>query len=107
MKFRVRYRRARVTVDGFKPLECRACSGEGRIELHHFHYEFTTAEVRKDPQLALLNSVWLCYKCHRIADHIRNLMKDPKRTLTVIKVLKSKGGLWQEMNTSALFAGSS
>lgn len=78
MKFRVRYRRARVTVEGFRPKNCAACGVRGRVELHHWKYAYTTAEVRKNPQLALKFTIPFCYKHHKIADYIRRILKDPE-----------------------------
>lgn len=90
-KFRVRYRRARVTVEGTRPNKCAACpvreDGLGRVELHHWKYAYSTAEVRKNPQLALENTIPLCYLCHRVADHIKNIMKDSERFHQVMTAL--------------------
>ena len=83
MKFRVRYRRARVTVEGDRPKYCAARhimkKGKVRIELHHWKYAYTTKEVRANPQLALENTIPFCYQCHRVADHIKNLLEDKVR----------------------------
>lgn len=87
MKFRVRYRRARVTVEGKKPHKCSACPARGRVELHHHTYKYTTAEVRKNPQLALENTIPFCYTCHRIADMFRKLAQDQARTRKVCDAL--------------------
>ncbi len=78
-KFRVRYRRARVTVEGPWEHYCKACGAHGRIELHHWKYAYTTKVVRQNPQLALENTIPFCYQCHKVADHIKNLVKDPER----------------------------
>jgi len=77
MKARVKYRRIRVTVEVPKNFrkKCDACGKTGKIDLHHLIYQFPTKEVRKNPQLALKNTVCLCYKHHRIADLIRKLIE--------------------------------
>lgn len=91
MKFRVRYRRARVTVEGEKPTTCKACQlGPNefcRIELHHWKYAYSTKEVRANPQFALENTIGLCYLCHRVADHIKNVLKDSERFHAVMAAL--------------------
>lgn len=92
MKFRVRYRRIRVTVQGERPVQCAACPRHlhkgWKIELHHYAYMYTTAEVRKNPQLALENTVPFCYHCHKLADAIKNLMKDPFKFHRVMAALE-------------------
>ena len=92
MKTRIRYRRARVTVDIDKPEKCEACGAGGRLECHHFIYAHKTTEVRKNPELATENTVWLCYKCHRLADMVRKLSADKQRTEAVIHKLMEKMG---------------
>jgi hypothetical protein len=79
VKFQVRYRRARVTVEGEKPEGCSACHASGRVELHHYHYAYTTKEVRENPQLAFENGLWLCFPCHMIADAIRKIVWNQDR----------------------------
>lgn len=80
MKFRVRYRRARVTVEGVRPKKCAACSAMGRIEMHHYFYAYKTKDVRKEPQLALDYTIPLCYQCHKIADMLRHMSRNLERT---------------------------
>ncbi len=87
MKFRVRYRRARVTVEGTRPKECAACKAEGRVELHHWRYDYLTKHVRSVPGLALDYTIPLCYQCHRIADAIRKTAQDPERFHQVMAAL--------------------
>jgi len=79
MKIKIRYRRARVTVevpDNFKR-KCEICGKEdGKISFHHYKYTYKTSEVRKNPQLALKNTIMLCYKHHRTADALRKVVDD-------------------------------
>jgi len=75
MKTRIKYRRSRVTVevpDNFKR-KCEICGKEGKIDFHHYMYTHPTKDVKKNPQLALMNTVLLCYKHHRIADALRKI----------------------------------
>lgn len=56
---------------------CEACGrlrGEGEIKWtsrHHFKYAYELNTVRKNPLLALENSVELCWSDHQIADSLR------------------------------------
>jgi hypothetical protein len=92
MKFRIQYRRARVTVTGTKKRRCEACGAIGRTEMHHYHYSYTTKEVRKDPQLAIENTIELCYLCHKMADMLRRQASDRLRTGMVCDALLKKIG---------------
>ena len=58
--------------DSFKR-KCEVCGKEGKIDFHHYKYAYKTSEVRKDPQLALENTIMLCYTHHKIADAMRIL----------------------------------
>ncbi len=86
-KFRVMYRKLRVTVEGVRPEVCAACRRKGRIELHHWKYAYSTSEVRLNPQLALDFTIGLCYQCHKIADYIRNILENRKRFNRVMVAL--------------------
>lgn len=81
-----------MTVQGERPGRCAACpakeDGLGRVELHHYAYEYTTAQVRANPQLALENTIWLCYCCHKVADYIRNILEDTERFNQVMVALR-------------------
>ena len=77
MKYRIMYRRARVSVDLKKANACKACPHKGRTEMHHYLYAYKTSEVRARPGLASDNTIELCYNCHRLADALRKIMKDP------------------------------
>lgn len=87
-RFRVKYRNARVWVAGRKLGMCMACGEKGRTEMHHWHYAYTTDEVRKDPQLANHHTIELCFKCHRTANMIKNLADDEPRTKKVSFALR-------------------
>ncbi|MHA1305339.1 MAG: hypothetical protein ACTSPI_16695 [Candidatus Heimdallarchaeaceae archaeon] len=78
MKIRIKYRRARVTVtvpDNFKRECCiEDCPNKhGKIDFHHYRYAYKTSEIRKNPQLALKNTILLCFHHHRIADAMRTI----------------------------------
>jgi hypothetical protein len=93
MKTRIRYRNARVSVELKKAGLCQACKAKGCTEMHHYFYAYSSSEVRAAPALALDNTIELCYKCHRIADALRKLLKDPSRSLAVVDsvMLKMRG----------------
>jgi len=87
---KIKYRKLTVEVEGERPKKCSICGKEfKKIDLHHFKYEFTTEQVRKNPQLALKNTIPVCYYDHRIADAIRKVMDNPERSKKIAKLLKS------------------
>ena len=67
---KVRYRRAVIVVPDAPPLNvrCECCGKQHKISTHHFVYLYTTKEVRANPNLALLNTVHVCFPCHRVAN---------------------------------------
>lgn len=74
---------------------CRRCKGEGikTTQLHHTKYAFETKTVKKNPVLALENTLELCFGCHPIADGFRGLLLSNPRgglrsTNRIIQVLK-------------------
>lgn len=71
MKIKVKYRRARFTVEAARPRTCQCCGKRRQMQLHHWRYAYKTSEVRKDKQLALDNTSWLCFRCHVLADAMR------------------------------------
>lgn len=89
-KIRITYRRARVMVEHVKLGYCQACRAVGRTEMHHWEYAYTTAEVRKNPQLALRRTVELCFKCHRIANALRIIEEGGLRSKMVAQVRGSQ-----------------
>jgi len=60
--------------------ECNSChrdksSGEIKVtQLHHTWYEFKLDTVKKNPLLALKNTLEVCFPCHNIADGFRNIL---------------------------------
>jgi len=54
---------------------CVCCGRQGYTQLHHFKYAYPVAEVRKNPELALKNTLELCFRCHKVADAIRQLQE--------------------------------
>jgi hypothetical protein len=54
---------------------CTCCGKKGWTARHHWKYEFSVKEVRKNPLLALKNTTELCYPtCHDVANAM-NLIK--------------------------------
>jgi len=96
-KSKIQYQTVTVTVVTDKPVrkgECEACRrkiGEGirTTQLHHYKYVYKPATVKKNPILALENTLELCYGCHPIADALRVLarVKDPYRIFDVYNAL--------------------
>jgi hypothetical protein len=91
MKIRVQYRRIRVTVEHDKLNVCQACDKEGRTELHHWLYAYSTDQVRASPQLALENTDEYCFLCHKVANAIRFLVENEKRA----RLVRGHGGAWR------------
>lgn len=82
-KQRVYYQRARVSFYYPIPIRagcciaCKRCKSRGEIkttQLHHTVYKYETKTVRKNPVLALENTLELCYGCHPMADGFRGLL---------------------------------
>ena len=87
---KIKYRRITVEVPRERPKKCAICGKEfKKIDLHHFRYEFTTKQVKENPELALKNTIPLCYYDHRIADAIRKVMDNPERSKKIADILKS------------------
>ena len=75
---KIQYRRITVQVSGDRPKVCPVCNHthtkKGKpltIQMHHTRYAYKTSEVRRNPLLALENTVPCCYTCHRILDACR------------------------------------
>lgn len=77
MKFTITYRKARIMVRGEKPNKCEICGKAGKIDGHHMKYAYKTSKVRKNPQLALENIIWLCFHCHMVGDAVRICVDNP------------------------------
>jgi hypothetical protein len=87
---RLKYRRATFTIECNKPTVCEACGGKGKIDLHHYKYEFKTSEIRKNKLLILKNTIWVCFPCHQVADGIRRTEEQPERTRKIMDCINSK-----------------
>ena len=82
---------------------CKVCGKskeKGEIkttQLHHWHYAYSVETVKKNPLLALDNTVEVCFGCHRIADWLRNsvITTRPENFYRVIDVAKSMP-LWMQ-----------
>lgn len=82
---RIKYRRATISVDVDKPKTCEGCKRTigkeiKKLDCHHWKYEFTTDEVRKNPKLVLKNTSWLCFTCHRLGDALRKVLADTNKS---------------------------
>ena len=59
--------------------------------LHHWYYAYQPETVRKNPVLALDNTIEVCYGCHQVADAIRALLyASPSRVAIVANCLKGE-----------------
>lgn len=59
--------------------------------LHHWWYAYQPETVRKNPILALDNTIEVCYGCHQVADAIRALLyASPSRVAMVANCLKGE-----------------
>ena len=59
--------------------------------LHHNWYAYQPETVRKNPILALDNTIEICYGCHQMADAIRALLyASPSRVARVANCLKGE-----------------
>ena len=83
-KWNITYHRVRILVPyprNIRKGECVVChrkKGEGIkvTQLHHTFYEFMVETVRKNPLLALKNTIEACFPCHQIADGFRNILDE-------------------------------
>jgi len=77
---------------------CKRCKSKGEIkvtQMHHTKYAFETKTVKKNPLLALENTLELCFGCHPVADGLRDiLLSNPRgglrsinRIIQVVKLL--------------------
>lgn len=76
---------------------CKQCKSKNEIKqtaLHHAKYAYQTETVKKNPVLALDNTMELCFFCHQIADGFRGILvtssggrKSVNRILQVAKLL--------------------
>lgn len=89
----VRYKTIRVKDDKEKPTICLCCGKKPKprgMHLHHTKYEYSTKEVKENPQLGFKNTIPLCYSCHRIANCLRILEENPQKTKKLIKLCNFK-----------------
>ena len=87
----VRYRNTNIRVDVDYQIRkhiCQCCGRTGKCDLHHWKYEFTTKEVKKNPELALKNTSELCFTCHNIANSMKHIYDADEKI--VIKLIKLK-----------------
>lgn len=72
-------------------ISCKRVKGEEIkvTQLHHTWYEFMLDTVRKNPLLALKNTLEVCFPCHQIADGFRNILDGTSmdRMMMVAKLL--------------------
>ncbi len=90
MKQSITYEKVKITVDYPVPIrkgQCDGCGKKAGVEIkntqkHHTVYKFTVATVKKNPILALENTIELGFCCHPIADGFRDfLLANPRGAL--------------------------
>jgi hypothetical protein len=87
----IRYRTITVKVSGEKPKTCSCCNKEVKprgLHAHHIRYAYTVDEVRKNHELAKENTIWLCYKFHRIANSYRIIEEHPKEIARIKQLIE-------------------
>jgi hypothetical protein len=47
-------------------------------QLHHWVYKYETETVKKNPLLALENTIEVCFGCHKICDWLRSATTETK-----------------------------
>ncbi len=89
---KVKYRRSVFTVSNkHKPERCAACGAMNcKLDMHHYAYVYTTAEVRKDHELAVENTIPLCFHCHMLADALRIIGANTDAADMVLMAIKER-----------------
>ena len=79
-KYTLKYRRYTVRLD-FNPRKskCDCCGRTGKLDFHHWIYEFETKEVKKNPILATKNGSTLCFVCHNLANSLKHLIDNKEK----------------------------
>ena len=81
-KYNVTYHRTQIRVPYPRNPRKGVCVSCGRqrgkeikmTALHHFFYAYSTKAVKKNPLLALKNTLEVCFPCHQIADGLRAIL---------------------------------
>lgn len=88
MVYRIRYKTYTATVSGTKPKKCQVCGKTPKLlQGHHTCYEYPVAQVRKNPDLAKQNVIWLCYHCHRIANALRVVFENKWKSDKLMEII--------------------
>lgn len=73
---------------------CQVCGksvakGEIKVtQIHHFKYAYRNETVKKNPLLALENTIEVCYGCHQILDGLRAILRmSPQRVVQAMQHL--------------------
>lgn len=86
-KWAVQYQRTTIMVPYPRNPRTGICEVCGRsikkkeiktTQLHHWIYKYETETVKKNPLLALENTIEVCFRCHKIADWIRAATTETK-----------------------------
>lgn len=79
-------------LEGEKPLVCQVCNKTiaKHLQAHHLTYAYSSDEVKKKPELAKENMIWVCYHCHRIANAIRIMFESPAQSARILTLIKSQ-----------------
>ena len=88
---KILYKRTSVKIPDFnRPIFCQCCLKKPNksLECHHTKYAYTKKQVKANPKLALENTVFLCYHCHRIANCMRILEENPNKVFKLTELIK-------------------
>jgi len=91
---KLKYKRAIIKVNGERPHYCNICGRAGKprgMQFHHFKYAYMVSEVRKNPILAVENTIFICFRCHQVANAFR-ICQENKEVVEKLKDLYGKIG---------------
>lgn len=80
-KYRIKYQTIKVVVEDPRRHICQACKKSFKVTaMHHYKYAYKPETVKENPELALENTLELCFYDHQIADAFRTLVEaNPER----------------------------
>ena len=87
---KIRYKRIKVEIPDLKRGNvCQLCGKETKKpQFHHFEYAYPTNIVKSNPNLALKNTILLCFHCHIIANSLRIVEENQKKVELLQKIRK-------------------
>ncbi len=84
-KYTLKYRRLTVRLsENPRKGKCTNCPREGKTDMHHWTYAYPTKDVKANPELALDNTIELCFVCHQIANALKKVVENMPLALSMI-----------------------